>query len=124
MKKEKDKEALAELMTNMLNLLAPGDTFNYVDDTDFLIGHILSLKNTGCSMGSRNNLIGTPNDCANVFYTLILLYMCQIRDLLSYSSEQIVFELIKRLKNDVKYLDRFSGAITFRNELIHKPGSC
>jgi hypothetical protein len=96
--------------------------FNYIFNGKLIAGSVVDVTKYNLTEGVDNKIIGMPNDCANLFYMIILMNAVQIKEMLKYSSEQLIHELTKKLRNDKDYLDELHAPIKFKIKTIHKSG--
>lgn len=116
-------DKVKELCREISKTIENGAHFNYVFEKNIVIGCVMNVERYGIIQGELNNIIGNESQCANLFYAQILLYAAQIKEMLGYSSEELVASLINRLVNDEEYFDDIPAVIGFRKKHIHKSGT-
>lgn len=116
-------DKLKELCKQILEELPKDAVFNFVFDNRLVIGYVLDITGFGLSMGEKNNIIGHTIDCAEIFYAILVTYVVQIKEIMNYSSAEVVHMICDRLKEDLIHIDDMQRPINFRNVDLHKPGN-
>lgn len=116
-------DKIKNLCWELQKIVANGAHFNYVFDKTLVMGAVMDASRYGIHAGIDNNIIGSQSECANLFYAHILLYAAQIKEVLNYSSEKLVNELIRRLKKDEAAFDTIPAVINFKLKTLQPGGS-
>lgn len=116
----RDNEKVKELCRQIYEECGTGAHFNLVFDKTLVIGAVMDIGKFGLSEGTKNNIVGEPYECANMFYNLILFYALHIKEIMQFSSELLAHKIASRLYRDLDVITDKEGMINFKLKPLHQ----
>lgn len=117
------REEASNLCEKLADLQSDGFYFNFIHNGKLVMGSVIKAENYKLSEGVNKQIMGEPQDCANLFYAVCLAYITQIKEIMKYTSDEVVDEIIKRLNKHRRKLDDIPPLMTFTTKYTFKGGN-